>query len=63
MAKKSIETKEAPAAIGSYSQGVATENFLFTSGQLPIDPATGKIPEGSIEKRAHLVFRNLQAIA
>ena len=55
--------RSAPAAIGPYSQAVATEKLVFTSGQLPIDPATGKIPEGSIEQRAHLVFRNLQAIA
>ena len=63
MSKRIIATKDAPAAIGPYSQAVATEKLVFTSGQLPIDPATGKIPEGSIEQRAHLVFRNLQAIA
>ena len=53
----------APAAIGPYSQGVVSGSLLFTSGQLPIDPATGKIPEGTIEEKAHLVFKNLQAIA
>lgn len=63
MSKRIIATEDAPAAIGPYSQAVATEKLVFTSGQLPIDPATGKIPEGSIEQRAHLVFRNLQAIA
>ncbi len=63
MTKNMIQTDNAPAAIGPYSQGVATDSLLFTSGQLPIDPVTGKIPEGSIEDRAHLVFKNLDAIA
>jgi len=63
MPKKTIQTDNAPAAIGPYSQGVVTGNLLFTSGQLPIDPATDKIPEGSIEDKAHLVFKNLSAIA
>jgi 2-iminobutanoate/2-iminopropanoate deaminase len=63
MSKKTIQTDNAPAAIGPYSQGVVTRNLLFTSGQLPIDPSTGKIPEGAIEDRAHIVFKNLDAIA
>lgn len=63
MSKTVINTDKAPAAIGPYSQGVVTGNLLFTSGQLPIDPATGKIPEGEIETRAHIVFKNLSAIA
>ncbi|MCG8618616.1 MAG: RidA family protein [Desulfobacterales bacterium] len=63
MSKTIISTDKAPAAIGPYSQGVVTGNLLFTSGQLPIDPATGKIPEGSIETQAHIVFKNLSAIA
>ena len=63
MPKTTIKTERAPAAIGPYSQGVVSGNLLFTSGQLPIDPATGKIPEGSIEDKAHMVFKNLEAIA
>ncbi len=63
MSKTIISTDKAPAAIGPYSQAVVTGNLLFTSGQLPIDPATGKIPEGNIETRAHIVFKNLTAIA
>ncbi len=63
MSKKAIQTDNAPAAIGPYSQGVVSGGLLFTSGQLPIDPATGKIPEGSIEDKAHIVFKNLKAIA
>ena len=63
MSKQAVQTDNAPAAIGPYSQGVTTGNFLFTSGQLPIDPATGKIPEGNIQDHAHIVFKNLSAIA
>ena len=63
MSKKPIQTDHAPAAIGPYSQGVVSGGLLFTSGQLPIDPATGKIPDGSIEDKAHIVFKNLEAIA
>ena len=63
MSKKRINTENAPAAIGPYSQAIVTGNLLFTSGQLPIDPATGKLSTGSIEEQAHTVFRNLQAIA
>ncbi len=63
MSKKTVKTDRAPAAIGPYSQAVVSGGFLFTSGQLPIDPATGKIPEGTIEEKAHIVFRNLAAIA
>lgn len=62
-ANKTIETSNAPAAIGPYSQAVVAGDLLFTSGQLPLDPATGKMPEGSIEARAHQVFKNLRAIA
>ncbi len=63
MSKQAIQTTSAPAAIGPYSQAVVSGGFLFTSGQLPIDPATGKIPEGTIEDKAHIVFKNLSAIA
>ncbi len=62
MSKKAISTNKAPAAIGPYSQAVATGNFLFTSGALPIDPATGKMVEGSVQDRAHQVFKNIEAI-
>lgn len=63
MQKKAISTDQAPAAIGPYSQAVATDGLLFTSGQLPIDPATGQIPDGDIKDHAHQVFVNLAAIA
>lgn len=63
MSKTAIATEKAPAAIGPYSQGVVAGDLLFTSGQLPIDPATGKMPEGGIEERARQVFKNTLAIA
>lgn len=63
MTKQTVQTDLAPAAIGPYSQAVIAGGLLFTSGQLPIDPATGKIPAGSIEEMAHRVFKNLEAIA
>lgn len=63
MSKKAIQTAKAPAAIGPYSQAVISGNFLFTSGALPIDPETSTMVEGSIEDRAHMVFKNLAAIA
>jgi len=63
MKRTPIHTDKAPAAVGPYSQAIATDSLLFTSGAIPIDPQTGKIPEGSIEEHAHLVFRNLSALA
>ncbi len=63
MPNKAIQTAKAPAAIGPYSQAVVSGNFLFTSGALPIDPETSTMVTGSIEDRAHQVFKNLAAIA
>ena len=63
MTRTPIHTDKAPAAVGPYSQAIATGSLLFTSGTIPLDPKTGKIPEGSIEDHAHLVFRNLSALA
>lgn len=56
-----IETASAPAAIGPYSQGYKVNGFVFTSGQIPVDPATGAIPEG-IAAQAEQSCRNVQAI-
>ena len=58
---KPISTSNAPAAIGPYSQGMETGNLIFTSGQIPVDPATGSIPEG-IEAQAHRSCRNVGAV-
>lgn len=63
MSRTAIHTDKAPAAIGPYSQAIATDTLLFTSGTLPLEPLSGTIPEGSIEDHAHLVFRNLAALA
>lgn len=60
--KKIISTQKAPAAIGPYSQAVEAGNTLYISGQIPIDPATGKIVEGGITEQTEQVFRNISAI-
>jgi 2-iminobutanoate/2-iminopropanoate deaminase len=60
--KKEIKTDKAPQAIGPYSQAIATNGMIFASGQIAIDPATGKLQEGSIEDQARLVLNNLKAV-
>ncbi|MBM9514021.1 Rid family hydrolase [Desulfogranum marinum] len=60
-AKTAIATDNAPGATGSYSQPVMTGNLHFTSAQLPIDPATGIMVEGSIADRAHQTLKKLAA--
>lgn len=59
--KKIIATTSAPAAVGPYSQAVEAAGTLYISGQLPIDPATGKMPEG-LEAQTEQVFANIDAI-
>lgn len=63
MNRKSIATDKAPSAIGPYSQAISTGNLVFISGQLPIDPTTGKLIDATISERTDQVLRNLQAIA
>ncbi len=60
--KKIINTPNAPAPIGPYSQAVQTGNMLFVSGQIPINPATGEMVMDSIEAEATQVMKNLQAV-
>jgi len=60
--KKAISTAKAPAAIGPYSQAIQVGNLVYTSGQLPIDPATGKFPEGGIKEQTRQSLKNIQAI-
>lgn len=59
---KFVSTTGAPKAIGPYSQAVVEGGFLFTAGQVPLDPATGKLVEGGLEASAERVLDNLEAI-
>ena len=59
---KVINTTKAPAAIGPYSQAIAANGLLFTSGQIPVDPTTGLVIEGGIESQARMVMENLKAV-
>ena len=59
---KVIATNNAPGAIGPYSQAVVTGNMLFTSGQIPLDPATGELVGGDIAAQADRVCKNLGAV-
>lgn len=59
---KFLATDGAPRAIGPYAQGVVEGAFLFSSGQIPLDPATGKLVEGGLEASAERVFDNIEAI-
>jgi 2-iminobutanoate/2-iminopropanoate deaminase len=60
--KKIIHTKNAPAAIGPYSQAVEANGMLFISGQVPINPKTGKVVEGDITAQTEQVMQNIGAI-
>jgi 2-iminobutanoate/2-iminopropanoate deaminase len=60
--RETVTTGKAPAAIGPYSQAVRSGGFLFCSGQIPLDPATGKMVEGGIEAQTERVLRNLEAV-
>lgn len=62
MKKQVIVTEKAPAAVGPYSQAVKMGGFLFISGQIPLDPATGKLVTGNAETQADQIFRNISAI-
>ena len=59
---KQISTENAPAAIGPYCQATVYNGFIFTSGQIPLDPATGAIVGDTIEEQAHRVCQNLSAV-
>ena len=60
--KTAISTAAAPAAIGPYSQAVRIGNLLYTSGQIPLDPASGQIVPGGIAEQTTRVLENLQAV-
>ena len=59
---KYVSTPKAPAAIGPYSQAVVFNNILYTSGQIPLDPASGEIVGTTIEEQAEQVMKNMEAI-
>lgn len=63
MSKAAIHTDKAPAAIGTYSQAIEANGFVFLSGQIPLDPATMNVVDGDFESRARQVFDNLSAVA
>ena len=62
MNKKIIKTDKAPLPLGSYNQGIVSNGFIFTSGQVPIDPVTGKLIKSSFKDRVEQVFTNLENI-
>jgi len=62
MTRRAISTEGAPGAVGPYSQGIATENLLFTAGQAALDPNTGSLVEGGIGPETERVMANLTAV-
>lgn len=60
--RERIATTNAPAAIGPYSQAIRAGNFIFTAGQVGLDPQTGQLTEGGIREQTHTALRNLQAV-
>ncbi|HHH84496.1 MAG TPA: RidA family protein [Firmicutes bacterium] len=60
--KKIIKTNKAPGAVGPYSQAVVSGGYVFTSGQLPVDPQTGKFVEGGIKEEARQCLENVREI-
>ena len=59
---KSVATDKSPAAIGPYSQAIIAGGFLFSAGQIPLDPATGQIVDGGITPQTERVMQNLRAV-
>jgi 2-iminobutanoate/2-iminopropanoate deaminase len=59
---KIVHSDKAPAAIGPYSQGIVANGFLFTAGQIPIDPATGQVVAGNVAAQTERVMANLAAV-
>jgi 2-iminobutanoate/2-iminopropanoate deaminase len=62
MPSKKITTERAPSAIGPYSQGIIANGFLYTAGQIPLDPASGKMVEGGIVEQTDRVMQNIQEV-
>ncbi len=62
MKRQIVQTDNAPGAVGPYSQGTRTDQMVFTAGQLPLEPATGKLAEGDIQDQTRQSLKNLQAV-
>jgi len=62
LSKEIIQTDQAPAAIGPYSQGIKKNSMVFVSGQIPMDPSTGEIVVGDIQTQTRQVLNNVQAV-
>jgi 2-iminobutanoate/2-iminopropanoate deaminase len=62
MPLKKITTDKAPSAIGPYSQGIVVNGFVYTAGQIPLDPVAGKIVEGGIVEQTNRVMQNLEEV-
>lgn len=62
MSRETIQTENAPAAIGPYSQAVAADGVLYVSGQIPLDPVSGEIVEGGLSAQTTRVLENLKAV-
>ena len=62
MERERISSKQAPAAIGPYSQAIRAGGFVFCSGQVALDPSSGEIVAGGVEEQTHQVLRNLSAV-
>ena len=62
MGKKVIQTEKAPKAIGPYSQAIQAGNFLFLSGQIPLDPETGELVKGDIRQQTKQVLENIKGV-
>ena len=62
MSRAIISTKDAPGAVGPYSQAVACDGWLYVSGQIPLNPATGEMVEGDIQAKTRQVLMNLEAV-
>ena len=62
MPSKKITTEKAPSAIGPYSQGIIANGFLYTAGQIPLDPTSGKLVDGGIVEQTNRVMQNIQEV-
>jgi 2-iminobutanoate/2-iminopropanoate deaminase len=62
MGKRVIQTEKAPKAIGPYSQAIQAGNFLFLSGQIPLDPKTGELVKGDIRQQTQQVLENIKGV-